>query len=88
MQSIITRYHGPTAKGPSRISATSTAGKRMYFSYGHERTDDQQHLDAAKAFVMAMDWHGTYYGGAYNDKGAQIWVCVAKDGRDTFTVAP
>lgn len=87
MQSIITKYHGPTVKGPSRISATSTSGIRKYFSYGHDRTDDQLHRDAAKAFAEAMEWSGTYHGGAYNDKGAQIWVRAWHDNRDSFTVA-
>lgn len=89
MQGIITKYHGPTASGPARISATSTAGTRKYYPAGRYDSDAENHQEAARAFVRAMNWHGIWYSGAYNDKGALIWVCAAYPRRPhtSFTVA-
>jgi hypothetical protein len=86
MQSIITRYRGPTATGSAKILVKATGGIRRSYSLDHERTDDQQHSDAAARFVRELGWVGTYHGGPYNDKGAMIWV--KPNAGDIFTVSP
>lgn len=85
MQSVITRYHGHTNTLPARISATSTAGKRYYFPAGRFETDQENHRAAAAAFVKCLGWRGTYVSGAYNDKGALIWVCLDEAPNTSFT---
>lgn len=86
MQGIITKYHPPTNMRPAKISATSTAGIRKYFRAGIYSTDAENHQEAARAFVMAMGWCGTWKSGAYNDKGALIWVCTTRFANTMFTV--
>lgn len=56
MQSIITKYHPPTNSRGARISATTTSGKRKYFSYdqGHSREYNHQH--AAKVMFAHIGW--------------------------------
>ena len=85
MQSIITRYRGPTATGPAKIIVKATSGIRRAYSLDYERTDDQQHSDSAKRFAEELGWTGIYYGSAYNNKGAMIWI--KPNPADHFTTA-
>ena len=87
MQSIITRYRGPTATGPAKIITKTTSGIRRAYSLDHDRTDDQQHSDSAARLARELGWTGHYIGGSYNDKGAMVWV-KKDDYHDYFTVTP
>ncbi len=64
MQSIETRYHGPTNTRGSKISATASGnGKRVYVSYDHALNGDENHKAAALKLMEALDWRGRYVGG-------------------------
>jgi hypothetical protein len=91
MQSIITRYRGPTATGSAKILVKATGGIRRSYSLDHERTDDQQHSDAAARFVRELGWVGTYHGGPYitspSAAEAALWRVILPDNRRLFTMA-
>lgn len=84
MQSIITQYAGPTNTRGSRIIARSTSGIRRSYPVDNAKSIDENHKNAALTFAIEFGWNGHYVGGAYNDKGAQIWVREWYDRRDSF----
>lgn len=86
MQSIITRYTGPTNTRGSRIIARSTGGIRRTYPIRNDLTNDANHKGAAHSLAMELAWSGEWVGGAYNDKGDQIWVRWWEDKRDNFSV--
>lgn len=75
-QSIVTRYHGPAARG-SRISATCDGG-RVSIPYPHHLSTEAKHGAAVRALIEKMahpkdtfgGWHGVWIMGRLpNDKG-------------------
>lgn len=50
MQAIVTKYHGPTDKRGSRISASCEAG-RISIPYPHELSSPDAHEAAAQALL-------------------------------------
>lgn len=86
MQSIITKYHGPRNVRGSRVSATATGGLRRTYTWNDAKSADDNHKDAAAKLAQEFGWSGKWHGGAYNDKGAQIFVRQWHDERDSFTV--
>ena len=62
MQTITTKYHGPTDTKGSRISATCEA-KRIYISYPYELSGSACHALAAKTLKDKMKWSGEMIGG-------------------------
>lgn len=63
MQAIITRYHGPTDRKPSRIGAHCNGG-RLHVPYDHALTPEGNHLLAAKTLCRSLNWGGELIGGA------------------------
>lgn len=88
MQSIITRYRGPTNSRSARLLAITTGGIRKVFHYDHAKSTGENHKAAAKGLAQHLNWPGEYIGGAYDDKGAEIWVRQWEDKRDNFTLEP
>ena len=64
MQTIRTRYHGPTSTKGSRFSAQCEAG-RIYVPYDHALNLDENHAAAAKALLKKLNWNGDYAGGCF-----------------------
>ena len=73
-QSIITRYYGPTNTKPSRISATTSSGRREWHSIRHETGTYENHAGAAFTLAVHLGWLGNWQGAALNDKGDMVWV--------------
>lgn len=81
MQAIIMKYHGPTDRRGSRVSATNPDGKRVFLTWNNALNSEKNHLEAAKALCTKMGWHGPMAGGGL--KGAcMVWVFT--DTADNF----
>ena len=64
MQTIETKYHGPTNTRVSRISATASGcRKRVTVSYDHALNAENNHKAAALKLREALNWTGRYIGG-------------------------
>ena len=55
MQTIRTKYHGPTNSKGSRISAECEAG-RIYVPYNHALDAEGNHKVAAQVLLVKMGW--------------------------------
>lgn len=86
MQSIITKYFGPGNVRGSRVQAKATGGISRFYSWDDSLSSDQNHKNAAENLAKELGWSGRWVAGAYNDKGAEVWVRLWHDGRDQFTV--
>lgn len=63
MQTIETKYHGPTNTRGSRISATaSVCRKRVWVEYDHALNAGNNHMAAAQKLMEVLDWTGHYVG--------------------------
>ena len=62
MQAIQTRYLGPTATKGTRIRASSYGGS-VTISYQHNLTLTENHLAAAQALQLRLQWTGTLASG-------------------------
>jgi hypothetical protein len=75
MQSIRTRYFGPTDTHGSRIQAKCEA-KTLYMPYRHELDIGENHKAACALLVKAMKWDTDHYadmvGGEFS--GDHYWV--------------
>ena len=58
MQTITTKYHGPTNNRGARITATATGGCSMTIPYPQELSGVLVHLAAARALCQKLNWHG------------------------------
>lgn len=81
LQSITTKYHGPTIARGSRISATSASGHRLTVSYDHSLNGPDNHKEAAIALCKKLEWHGTLQGGS-----TPTGYCFVFVSDDAFTV--
>ena len=64
MQTIETKYHGPSNIKGSRISATASGCKaRVILSYDHALNGEGNHMRAARALMDKLNWTGRYVGG-------------------------
>lgn len=72
MQTITTKYHGPTNTKGARISATTTGGKRIYIPFDYEHDDTHNHAAAAQALRDEQNWAGEMVGG--HTKTGMVWV--------------
>lgn len=59
---ILTKYHGPTNRKGSRISATAN-GNRIYIPYPHHCGPDEANLLAAERLCHKMGWRGELVAG-------------------------
>ncbi len=61
MQTIETKYHGPTNTMGARISATSSgAGTRVYVPYEYGLSHNGPHDVAARKLCKKLGWTGTF----------------------------
>ncbi len=88
MQTIRTKYVGPSNTRGSRIIATTTSGIRKVYPYDHRMNSEGNHTGAAWRLAESLGWKGSYQGG-HTDKGM---VFVNVDGAFSadyrFTSAP
>lgn len=63
MQTITTKYLGPTNTRGSRYVASNPDGKRVVISKDYALDTDKMHLKAALALCAKMGWHGELIGG-------------------------
>lgn len=66
MQTIRTRYHGPTNTKGSRFSAECEAG-RIYVHKNYALDADANHAAAALALLKKLNWGGEYAGGCFGN---------------------
>ena len=83
MQTIITKYLGPTDTLGSRIAATSTSGQRIVVSRDYSMNTAQNHAKAAIALCKQLDWVGTLQGG--NTKTGTVWVFIDENNQIEIT---
>lgn len=76
MQSIRTKYHGPSNVRGSRIKATAAAGS-VTVGYSHAHDSEGNHIRAAQALAAKMGWSGEYVGGC-NPDGSWTFVNVSR----------
>ena len=74
MQTIETKYVGPSNVKGSRIIATSASGKRAIVSYDSALSSEDAHMVGVKALCAKLDWHGKLAGG--HTKNGMVWVFV------------
>lgn len=73
MQTIETKYAGPSNTKPSRIIATASgSGTRVTVSYDSALSDEDAHMKAARELREAMNWRGEMIGG--HTKSGMVWV--------------
>ena len=64
MQTIITKYLGPTNHRGSRYKATHTGNyTSVTLSADYSMTAEANHIEAALALVEKLGWGGDYVGG-------------------------
>ena len=91
MQTIITKYLGPTNKRGSRIKARQSASyagtpKSVTIDWDYSLNVEHNHKAAAIAFAAKMGWHGDWVGGSNCGEGyVFVNANAAKDERMTFT---
>lgn len=77
MQTIETRYHGPTDTKSSRVSATASGGAgRVMLTWDNARGSEDNHAAACAALMRKMNWRGTMQGG--HTKRGMVWVFLDK----------
>lgn len=67
MQTISTKYYGPTNTKGSRIKATTSSGITKWFSYDYGLEGKENHIEAARALKDALYWTGDMIGGDTKD---------------------
>lgn len=81
MQSITTKYLGPTNYRGSRIKAITESGISVIVSYDDGLDSYANHEAAAKKLYAKLNWHGNIIAGGTKDG----YVFVFANG-DRFTV--
>jgi hypothetical protein len=64
MQTIETRYHGPTDHRGARITATTTSGLRVTVPYDYSISAHENYAHAAKTLAKRLSWSLFWLGGA------------------------
>lgn len=83
MQSITTKYLGPSGTPGARIAAKTTSGIRKLFPYDHELSDDANHKQAAYMLADSLSWQGSWVEGALQGNER---VFVLLTGEEAFRV--
>jgi len=76
MQTIRTRYHGPTNSKGSRFSAQCEGG-RVYMPYNYALDAAGNHKAAAQLLIAKLGWPGEYAGGCFGND--YYWSPVVRD---------
>jgi|14BtaG_2_1085337.scaffolds.fasta_scaffold135357_1 hypothetical protein len=63
MQTIETKYLGPTDCKGARIKATATCGEAVTIPYPHDESDTGKHIAAVRKLAAKLDWTGEMIGG-------------------------
>ncbi len=63
MQTITTKFYGPTNHKGARIKAETTSGVKLWQSWDYALNTSQNHEHAAKALKDKMQWKGKMEGG-------------------------
>ena len=90
MQTIITKYLGPTNHRGSRVKARQSASyagapKSITVDWDYSLSTEQNHRAAAIAFAAKMGWEGEWVGGDNGSTGYSfVNASAAHDERMTF----
>lgn len=76
MQSIITRYYGPTNTKPACIRAWTSGNPKKRYTFSRETHD---HIQAAKALAAKLAWCGTWAEGSLGND-MDVFVNVSAKG--------
>lgn len=82
MQTIKTKYFGPTDTRGSRIKATSSGGESHTKAYDHSKNSSGNHASAAIALARRLGWRGTLIEGAGFDDGERVFVLDSGDAHE------
>ena len=83
MQTIETRFHGPTNHRGSRIIArASDAPGSVTLDVDHLSSLEDNHVSAALQLAEKLDWRGRWFGG-HTNRG-MVWVMATDE--DKFTI--
>lgn len=82
LQSITTKFIGPSNVRGSRIKATSTSGKSVIVSYDHALDSEENHHRAAKMLAHKLGWKGRMVAGSASGGKGNVYVFV--DGSDVI----
>ena len=63
MQTITTKYLGPTNRKGSRITAVTSSGIRIYREYDPSANREENHMRVARILKDEMKWTGAMEGG-------------------------
>jgi len=77
MQTIETKYYGPTNYKGSRIKAMTSSGIKLWTGYDYELTISENHLRAAKLLKEKLLWDKDMVGGDTNT--GMIFVFTNED---------
>lgn len=72
MKAIKTKYHSPTDKRGSRITASDDDGNKITVPYDHGARN--AHVTAALALCHKMGWSGTLQRGSLRDCEVFCWI--------------
>jgi hypothetical protein len=76
MQTITTKYVGPSNVRGSRIIATASGNKaRSIISYNCALSSEDAHMEGVKALCAKLNWTGEMIGG--HTENGMVWVFVA-----------
>ena len=76
MQTITTKYVGPTNSRGSRVIARTTSGVRRVMAWDYARSQDSNHREAAHLLAEQLGWAGEWIAGTLNENG-NVYVCVS-----------
>ena len=79
MQTIETKYLGPTDHRDARIKATASNGMAVTIPYPHEDSDTGKHIQAVRKLAAKLNWTGEMVGG-WTARG-MVWVFTDKSGQ-------
>ena len=71
MQTIETKYYGPTDTKPARIRALASSGHTLWYPIDHS---GEEHIQAAEALARKLGWEGLWVCG--DTRTGEIWVCL------------
>lgn len=77
MQTITTRYKGPTDCNGSRIVASATNGQRLTHSIDNSQSTDDNHTSAAQTLARRLNWRGKLQGG--HTASGMVWAFIDTD---------
>lgn len=83
MQTITTRYAGPTNHRGSRVSARTTAGRRLVRAWDYQLSADGNHNRAAHELATQLRWKGVWVAGTLSNERS-VYVCISAANSDTW----